>query len=331
MTSYHTAQRLRFGVIGCADIAWRRTLPAMETEPAIDITAIASRDGARAKKFTDRFGGEPFADYKAVAEHEDVDAVYIPLPLMLHAEWIERCLEAGKHVLVEKPMTDGCKESGRLLDLARSRGLVLLENYMFLFHSQHAAVRKLVADGVIGELRGFHSAFTIPPKPPGDIRYQPDVGGGAFLDFGGYPIRAAQHLLGRDLSVVGAVFRRDRKHDVVMSGSVLLASPDGVPAQLTFGMEHSYQNSYALSGSSGRMLLDWVFTPPETHRPVLRIERQDHREEVVLPADHQFARVIRAFVEAVETRAPLREEHEGTLEQAALIEQVQRVARNVWI
>jgi NDP-hexose-3-ketoreductase len=331
MTSYQPAQRLRFGVIGCADIAWRRTLPAMETDPAIDVVAIASRDGERARKFTDRFGGTPYAGYQAVAEHEDVDAVYIPLPLMLHAEWIERCLDAGKHVLVEKPMTDGGKESARLLDLARERGLVLLENYMFLYHSQHAAVRKLLADGAIGDLRGFHSAFTIPPKPPGDIRYQPDVGGGAFLDFGGYPIRAAQHLLGRDLSVAGAVFRRDRALDVVMSGSVLLASPEGVPAQLTFGMEHSYQNSYALSGSSGRMALDWAFTLPETHRPVLRIDRQDHREEVVLAADHQFAGAIRAFVEAVVTQAPLREEHDGTLEQAALVEQVQRVARNVWI
>lgn len=167
MTSYQPAQRLRFGVIGCADIAWRRTLPAMETDPAIDVVAIASRDGDRARTFTDRFGGTPYAGYQAVAEHEDVDAVYIPLPLMLHAEWIERCLDAGKHVLVEKPMSDGYKESARLLDLARERGLVLLENYMFLYHSQHAAVRKLLADGAIGDLRGFHSAFTIPPKPPG--------------------------------------------------------------------------------------------------------------------------------------------------------------------
>lgn len=96
-------------------------------------------------------------------------------------------------------------------------------------------------------------------------------------------------------------------------------------------MEHSYRNSYALSGSTGRLTVDWAFTLPETHRPVLRIERQDHREEVVLAADHQFAGAIRAFVEAVVTKAPLREEHDGTLEQAALIEQVQRVARNVWI
>lgn len=330
MTSYDTAQRLRFGVIGCADIAWRRTLPAMVANPAIDVVAIASRDIRRATEFTDRFGGTPYEGYATVAEHEDVDAIYIPLPLMLHAEWIERCLETGKHVLVEKPMTAGCKESSRLIDLARSRGLVLLENYMFLYHSQHATVRKMLAEGAIGELRGFSSAFTIPPKPDGDIRYKHDVGGGAFLDFGGYPLRAAQHLLG-ELKVVGAVFRRDSDLDVVMSGSVLLTTPQGVPAQLTFGMEHSYQNSYSVTGSTGRMMLDWVFTPPATHRPIMRIERQDHREELSLPADHQFASVINSFVNAVLNGEQLRQEQEGTLEQAALIEQIQLMAMNVKI
>lgn len=331
MTSNDTVQRLRFGVIGCADIAWRRTLPAMTVNPAIEVVAIASRDKRRATEFTDRFGGTPLAAYSAAVERDDVDAIYLPLPLMLHGEWIERCLDAGKHVLVEKPMTDSCKESSRLIDFARSRGLVLMENYMFLHHSQHATVRQMLADGVIGEVRGFRGDFTIPPKPAGDIRYQADVGGGPFLDFGGYPLRAASHVLGKKLQVVGAVFRRDPELDVVMSGSVLLATEQGVPVQLTFGMEHSYRNSYCLSGSTGRLTLDWAFTPPHTHRPVMRIERQDHREELVLPADHQFANVIGVFVNAVSTGADLRQEHEGTLEQAALMEQIKLAALNISI
>jgi NDP-hexose-3-ketoreductase len=329
MTSNDTVQRLRFGVIGCADIAWRRTLPAMTANPAIEMVAIASRDKRRATEFTDRFGGTPLAGYSAVIECEDVDAVYIPLPLMLHCEWVEQCLDAGKHVLVEKPMTDSYKESGRLIELARSRGLVLMENYMFLHHSQHAIVRKMVADGVIGEVRGFRGDFTIPPKPVGDIRYQPDVGGGPFLDFGGYPVRAALHVLGKKLQVVGAVFRRDAELDVAMSGSVLLATEQGVPVQLTFGMEHSYRNAYSLIGSTGRLMLDWAFTPPHTHSPVMRIERQDHREELVLPTDHQFANVIEAFVDTVLTGGDLRQEHEGTLEQAALMEQIELAAVNI--
>jgi NDP-hexose-3-ketoreductase len=329
MTNNGRVERLRFGVIGCADIAWRRTLPAMVANPAVELVAIASRDKRRAARFTDEFGGLPLEGYSAIVESADVDAVYLPLPLMMHAEWVERCLQAGKHVLVEKPMTSSYEQSRRLIEMARDKGLVLLENYMFLHHSQHATVRKVIADGVIGEVRGFAGWFTIPPKPVDDIRYQPAIGGGPFLDFGGYPVRAALHVLGRPLRTVGAVLRRDAELDVVMSGSILLTTDQGVPAQVTFGMEHSYRNEYCLTGSTGRLTLDWAFTPPYTHRPLMRIERQDHREELVLPADHQFANIIEAFVNIVLAGGDLRQEHDGTLEQAALMEQIQQAAVTV--
>ncbi|MDI6105183.1 Gfo/Idh/MocA family oxidoreductase [Actinoplanes sp. NEAU-A12] len=321
-----SVNRLRMGVMGCADIAWRKTLPAMSAEPSIDVVAIASRTLEKATQFTDKFGGVPVAGYGELLKRDDVDAVYIPLPALLHAEWIERTLLAGKHVLVEKPMTDSYAATSRLVALARQRELVLLENFMFLYHSQHAMVRKLLVDGAIGELRGFSSAFTIPPKPQGDIRYLRDIGGGAFLDFGGYPVRAALHLLGGDLQLVGAFFRHDPELDVVMSGNVLLCTPHGAGVQLTFGMEHSYRNSYSLSGSTGRILLNRVFTPPETHRPVLRIERQDHSEQIVLPADHQFANVIAMFAQAVLDGGDLLAHQEGTLQQATLMERIQRAA-----
>nr|WP_062333272.1 Gfo/Idh/MocA family oxidoreductase [Herbidospora sakaeratensis] len=320
-----TPDGLRMAVMGCADIAWRRTLPAMAGDPRVHVAAIASRDLERAERFAGRFGGVAVEGYAALLERTDLDAVYIPLPALLHAEWVERALRAGLHVLVEKPLTGTYAETARLVALARSRGLVLLENYMFLHHSQHGAVRDMVARGAVGELRGFAGAFTFPPKPEGDIRYQRDVGGGAFLDFGGYPVRAALYFLG-DLQVVGAVFRHDPDLDVVTSGNVLLSTPHGVAAQLTFGMEHSYHNAYRLIGSTGQILLDRVFTPPETHNPVVRIERQDSREELVLPADHQFANVVAAFARAVLTGEDVTPQQEGSLRQARLIEEIRAAA-----
>ncbi|WP_444852255.1 Gfo/Idh/MocA family protein [Streptomyces sp. NPDC000229] len=312
--------------MGCADIAWRRTLPAMAGNTRVEVAAIASRSKQSAVEFTDRYGGLPLEGYDALLELPDIDAVYIPLPGLLHAEWVTRALEAGKHVLVEKPMTGSLAETRRLVELARSRGLVLLENYMFLYHSQHEAVRKVLADGAIGELRGFTATFTIPPKPAGDIRYRSEVGGGAFLDFGGYPVRAAQFFLGSRLRVAGAVFRHDERHGVVMSGSVLLSTPAGIPAQLTFGMEHAYRNTYTLSASTGHLSVDRAFTPPPTYQPVLRVERQDHREEFVLPADDQFANVVETFVRAVAGDENVQAQQEGTLRQAALIDEIRRVA-----
>jgi dTDP-3,4-didehydro-2,6-dideoxy-alpha-D-glucose 3-reductase len=320
---------VRFGVIGCADIAWRRTLPALTAAGDARLVAVASRDGAKARRFTDRFGGDPLDSYQALLDRPDVDAVYLPLPAVLHAEWIRRALLAGKHVLAEKPLTTDHRTATELVRLARDRGLLLFENVMFLQHSQHAAVRRLVADGAIGRLRQFSSTFTIPPKPATDIRYQADVGGGALLDVGVYPIRAASYFLGPDLEVTGAVLRHDSRFGVVVSGAVLLHTPDGVSAQLTFGMEHSYRTSYELSGSTGRLALDRVFTPPAHHQPVVRVERQDHREELTLPADDQFANVVDLFVGAVRDGTDLSDAADDSLRQAYLVDQVRARAELV--
>jgi len=118
MTSARSADALRMAVLGCADIAWRRMLPAMVADPGVRVAAIASRRLSRASEFTDRFGGAPVEGYGALLDRDDVDAVYIPLPARMHAEWIERALLAGKHVLAEKPMTDNPADTGRLQALA---------------------------------------------------------------------------------------------------------------------------------------------------------------------------------------------------------------------
>jgi NDP-hexose-3-ketoreductase len=322
---------VRFGVIGCADIAWRRTLPALCGNPDIDVRAIASRDPAKAERFAGRFGGTALGGYADLLDRDDVEAVYLPLPAALHAEWIERALLAGKHVFVEKPLTTELGETERLLALARARGLLLLENMMFVHHPQHDRVGELVAGGAIGELRAMASSFTIPPKPRDDIRYRPDVGGGALDDIGVYPVRAALRFLGPDLHVAGAVLRVGRPHGAVLGGSVLLTDPAGVTAQLSFGMEHSYCTGYELRGSSGRLQLDRVFTPPPEHNPVIRIERQDHREEIVLPAADQFAAIVHLFATTVIAGGDLSAWNDASLRQAALIDEIRDKAECVHI
>lgn len=321
---------VRVGVIGCADIAWRRALPALEAEPLTEVAAIASRGWDRAQRFTDRFGGEPVEGYAALLERDDIDAVYVPLPAVLHAEWIDRALRAGKHVLAEKPLTTDRDQAERLFALAAERELLLMENFMFLHHSQHERVAAMLADGVIGELRSFAASFTIPPKPQGDIRYQADVGGGALLDIGVYPIRAAGFFLGMDLDVAGAVLRHERSHDVVVGGTALMTTGQGVTAQLTFGMEHSYTNSYEFRGSTGRLWLNRVFTPPATYQPVVHVEQQDHAEQFVLPPEDQFAKSIRAFAQAVLGGEHPEDWSRNSVKQASLVDAVRANSRDIY-
>ncbi|KZB88346.1 Gfo/Idh/MocA family protein [Amycolatopsis regifaucium] len=295
----HDGGPVRLGVLGASSVARRRTLPAVAAAPNVVLTAIASRDKGKAARMAGEFGCVAAADYDAVLASADVDAVYLPLPAALHHRWALAALAAGKHVLVEKPMATTAAETSELLDAAARRGLVIRQNLTYPHHRQHATVRDLVEAGRIGPLMEFHSAFCIPPLPASDIRHRAELGGGALLDVGVYPISAARFFLGDELEVAGAVLRWDAEYDVDMGGAVLLRSGDGRTATLSFGFEHGYGARYLLWGGSGRISVDRAFTPPAWLAPVVRIEEQDHVEEIVLPSDHQFRNSLSAFAEAV--------------------------------
>jgi NDP-hexose-3-ketoreductase len=233
-------------------------------------------------------------------------------------------------VLVEKPLATNLAEATELVELAAKSGLVLRESFMFLYHHQHHRIRELLDEGAIGELRTFTGAFGIPPLPATDVRYDKELGGGALLDVGVYPIRAAQLYLGPGVRVVGATARYESGVDV--AGSALLVSDRGVTAQLGFGFQHHYRNTYELWGSAGRIVLDRAYTPPNDWAPVIRIERPDGTRELTLPPDDQFHAVTASFARAVQAGAgtgiPDRIEDGGTavLRQAALVEAVRAAA-----
>ncbi|MFD6613552.1 Gfo/Idh/MocA family protein, partial [Micromonospora chalcea] len=190
------------------------------------------------------FGCRAIHGYEELLEQDDIHAVYVPLPAALRPRWVEAALRTGRHVLAEKPLSTRHARTSELLELAASRDLVLMENVMFVHHRRHEVVRRMVADGALGELRSFHAAFTIPPLADSDIRHQPELGGGALMDVGIYPLRAALHLLGPELDIIGACLAQGAGRQVDTSGAALLCTPDGVTAQITFGMEHAYRSAY---------------------------------------------------------------------------------------
>lgn len=319
-----TGKPLRLGVLGCADVARRRVLPAVAAVPELELAAVASRDLAKAEAFAREFGGTAVEGYQRLLDRDDIDAVYVPLPSGLHADWIRRAVKAGKHVLAEKPLTTELAETEELVALAESAGVVLRENFMFLHHSSHRRVRELLDGGALGELRSFSATFTIPARPPGDIRLRPELGGGALFDTGAYPLRAAQLFLGPRLAVAGAALQHDEDAGVDVGGGVLLRRADGVTAQLTFGLAHRYTSGYRLLGSEAELSCAHVFTPGADHRPVVRIDWQDRHEELVLPAEDQCANAVRAFAAAVAEGAGT---DGSSVTQARLVEDSRRAAR----
>ncbi|MDX3691352.1 Gfo/Idh/MocA family oxidoreductase [Streptomyces europaeiscabiei] len=312
---------LRVGVMGLASIARRRLLPALAACPETRLVCVASRDQAAAWKTAAHLGCQAVADYDALLARPDIEAVYVPLPAALHARWVRRALEAGKHVLAEKPLTTDADTTRELLALARARRLVLQENVMFVHHAQHVAVRRLLAEGAIGEVRAVHAAFTVPRPPDGDIRHSAELGGGALGDMGVYPVRAALHLLGGALEVAGAVFTRSRGSEVEVGGTALLHIPEGAVATCAFGMEDSYRSRYEVWGSRGSIRVEHAFTPPAGHPPVLRVERGQDVEELTLPPDDQVVNTVAAFATAVRAGRPAPGEA-ATLRQAELLDDI---------
>ncbi|WP_051717465.1 Gfo/Idh/MocA family protein [Streptomyces sp. NRRL F-5727] len=321
---------VRFGILGCAAIARRRVLPAMAADPGIEIAAIASRSPATAADTAARFGGRPVTGYEAVLDDPAVEAVYVPLPLALHAAWVEAALLTGRHVLAEKPLTRDPERTRALLALAERRAVVLRENVMFVHHPQHARVRRLVEEGAVGRLRAFHASFTIPAPAPGDIRYDAALGGGSLWDVGLYPVRAAVHLLGDDLRLVGAHLSTPAGGGVDIGGAALLRRGDGVSAQLTFGMDHAYRGAYELWGSEGRITVDRAFTPPADHSPRIVLDDASGTREIRLPAHDQVAATLADFCASVRRRRaglPDDADHRELLAQARLLAAVHRAGQ----
>ena len=321
---------VRFGLLGCASIARRRTAPAMLRESAVELVAVASRDAAKAEEFALEFDAAAVHGYSALLARTDIDAVYVPLPTGLHGEWIEQALLAGKHVLAEKPLTDSPTRTRELLDLAAARGLTLMENLASVRNPVHRRVAELVADGAIGELRSIEAGFAFPPLASHDVRYSAELGGGALLDAGVYPVTTARTFLGEDLDVVGATLTRRRDGEVDVGGTALLCTPDGRTAQVTFGFEHAYRCYYRLWGSDAHLELDRAFSPPPTWHSVIRIQREDQRREVPMPPFDQFRSTVREFVAAVRDGLPSPTYPAAdVLAQAELLERIRTQARTV--
>lgn len=294
---------MKIGIIGSADIAFRRFLPALKKCHEIEYAGVASRTLEKAKRFVDGCGGKAYSSYEALLADESVDAAYVPLPPAFHYEWGKKVLLTGKHLLMEKPFTTSFAETEELLSLAEKKRLAVHENYMFLYHSQLTKIKDLIADGTLGELRLIRAAFGFPKRSGDDFRYKKELGGGALLDCGGYPVRLALELLGEGVKVTHARLVQPAGYEVDLFGSAALENPAGICAQLSFGMDNAYQCQLEVWGSKATLIAPRVFTAGPDFAPSLILRSSSGEEALSLKADDQFLHSIQAFREKVDREA----------------------------
>ena len=225
-------QKVRWGVLGVANIAMKKVIPAMQLGERCEIVAIASRDPGRAKEAATQLHiPNAFGSYEEMLADSSIDAIYNPLPNHLHVPWSIKAAEAGKHVLCEKPIAMSAQEARQLIE-ARDRTRVKIgEAFMVRTHPQWLRARERVRSGAIGELRAIVSIFSYFNRDPKNVRNIASIGGGGVYDIGCYPITMARFLFEREPTRVAAAVERDPEMHTDRLSSALL---DFAPGQATF-------------------------------------------------------------------------------------------------
>ena len=273
---------VRWGILSTASIAREKVIPGIQRADRCRVVAIASRDAARATEVARRAGiRTAHGSYEALLADPGVDAVYVPLPNHLHAQWTIAAVRAGKHVLCEKPLALTSADAGRMLAAAEAAGVRLMEAFMYRLHPSWVAVRDLVASGRIGRLVAVQSWFSYFNDDPANIRNVREFGGGALYDIGCYSVNLSRMLFGGEPIHVEASILRDPANGVDVMTSGLLEFPDG-SASFTCSTRAEDDQRVHIYGTEGRISIEIPFNiPPD--RPT-RVHLTHGGEPPVNPA-----------------------------------------------
>ncbi len=256
-------KKLRWGILSTAKIGTDQVVPAIQQADNCEVVAIASRSADRAAVAARQLGIEhSFSSYDALLEQGDIDAVYIPLPNHLHAQWTTRAAQAGKHVLCEKPMALDATEAQAMADACDQAGVKFMEAFMYRLHPSWARVRALVADGRIGELRTVQSFFSYFNDDPANIRNQLETGGGALMDVGCYNVNLSRMLFGSEPTSVQSSIRRDPRFGTDVVTSAMLGFEGGGQAMFTCGTQLESYQGVQIVGTRGRIEVEIPFNIP---------------------------------------------------------------------
>jgi D-xylose 1-dehydrogenase (NADP+, D-xylono-1,5-lactone-forming) len=288
------AAPVRFGLLSTAPINAEILAAANESKLA-DVVAVASRDALRARVYASRHGiPRAYGDYRALLGDPGVDAVYVSLPNALHVEWSVRALEAGKHVLCEKPFSRHPQEVERAFDAAARAGLCLTEGLVSRHHPQTDRVVELVDSGAIGELRALSAAFSFSLADLDNSRLRPELGGGALMDVGCYCLSSLRAIAGEPERVYAEQFVGPSGVD--LRAVAALRFPSGVLARFDVGMDMPFRHELEVVGSNGTLFLA---DPWHAVAPVIELRRDGEVERIQTGPTNAFVRELENLCAAI--------------------------------
>jgi len=290
---------LRIGILGAAAIVPMALTGPARSVPEVEVLAIAARDPRRAQAFARRHKiPRAHAGYAALLADPEIDAVYNPLPNSLHAEWTLRALQAGKHVLCEKPFASNAKEAQQMAEAAASTGRVLSEGFAYRYHPLAARVQEILAGGEIGAVRHIEAQFSFLLPDLRNIRFRYDLSGGALMDAGCYPVSLIRFLAQAEPVVTHARARLLRPQvDYRMEAELSL--PDGHTARLVCDMLSPalFRSFVRVQGDEGELHVFNPFHPHWFHRLRVHGLNGSRREQVT--GENIYIYQLRAFAKAI--------------------------------
>lgn len=321
-------KKIRIGVMGCANIAKKSVIPALKNlSDQFELVSVSSRSESKALEFANYFNCKAVVGYDNLLK-DDIDAVYIPLPTGLHDEWITKALLAGKHVYAEKSIANSLVSAKKMVTEAQNRDLVLMEGYMFQYHTQHQKVKQLIADNAIGEVRSFRGAFGFPPLDENNFRYDEIIGGGALFDAAGYPLRAVHFMMGSAFKVVASSLYINPKTGTSIHGSAYLKNKDGIGAQIAFGFDNFYQCNYEIWGSKGRIVVERAYTPSPDYKPIIHLEQQGVVEKINEEPFNHFVGAMQEFYHLMVGKSNRKLQYDSILLQSESLDLIKTLSAN---
>jgi xylose dehydrogenase (NAD/NADP) len=269
------ADAVTWGIISTADIN-RKVIPGAQESPKVNLAAVASRDQGKAEAYAKEWNiPRAYGSYEELLADPEVDAVYISLPNTLHCPWSIKAMEAGKHVLCEKPLSRHTDEVERTFDVAERTGRIMSEAFMYRHNPQTKRLKQLVDDGAIGELRLIRSVFSYSLYDADNIRLRTDVEGGALMDVGCYNVSGSRLLGGEPERAYGEAWFGPSGTDWVFTGT--LRFPGDVLATFDCGTAMPERDELEVVGSEGSLFVD---DPWHCNEPVIELRRADGVERI---------------------------------------------------
>ncbi|WP_414661128.1 Gfo/Idh/MocA family protein [Horticoccus sp. 23ND18S-11] len=316
-------RKINWGVLSTAKIGVNKVIPALQASQFGTVAAIASRDLPQAQAAAQRLAiPRAHGSYEALLADPGVDAVYIPLPNHLHVPWSIRALEAGKHVLCEKPIGLNSGEAQQLIEAARRfPQLKIMEAFMYRHHPQWQLTRRLIAEGKIGQLRTVHSHFSYWNVDPKNIRNQGDIGGGGMMDIGCYCVSLSRFVFGAEPRRVLGLAENDPAFGVDRLASGVMEFPNGT-ATFTCSTQLSGFQRVMIFGTEGRIEIEIPFNAPPDRPTRLWHQRGPNTTEIPFKVCDQYSIQGDLFARAILDDTPVPTPLDDALANMRVIEAV---------